>query len=86
MRVKIVQSAISSYPAIKYTTFELLLQACIKEAKGMYLEGEAMTEGPKEEVFACMVKELQQEEKIELKFQMKFRQQLLTVSSIMACP
>ncbi|KAK3559531.1 hypothetical protein QTP86_013707 [Hemibagrus guttatus] len=33
-----------------------------------------------------MVEELQQEDKTELKFPMKFGQQLLTMSSIMACP
>ncbi len=46
-----------------------------------------MAEGPEEEEFVCVVEELQQQEdKIELKFQMKFGQQLLTMSSIMACP
>ncbi len=47
-----------------------------------------MAEGPEEEEFVCVVEELQQqqEDKIELKFQMKFGQQLLTMSSIMACP
>ncbi len=46
-----------------------------------------MAEGPEEEEIVCVVEELQQQEdKIELKFQMKFGQQLLTMSSIMACP
>ncbi len=46
-----------------------------------------MAEGPEEEEFVCVVEELQQQEdKIQLKFQMKFGQQLLTMSSIMACP
>lgn len=46
----------------------------------------AMAEGLEEEEFAYAVEELQQEEKIELKFQMKFGQQLSTMSSIMARP
>ncbi len=46
-----------------------------------------MAERPEEEEFVCVVEKLQQQEdKIELKFQMKFGQQLLTMSSIMACP
>ncbi len=46
-----------------------------------------MAEGPEEEEIVCVVEELQQQEdKIELKFQMKFGQQLLTMSSIMVCP
>lgn len=63
------------------------LQAWIKEAIGTEGDQEAMAEGPEEEEFVCVVEELQQQEdEIELKFQMKFGQQLLTMSSIMACP
>ena len=40
-----------------------------------------MAEGPEEVELVCVVEELQQQEdKIELKFEMKFGQQLLTMS------
>lgn len=82
-----LRSAISPHPSIKDATLCCYLQAWIKEAIGTEGEQQAMAEGSDEEEFVCVVEELQQQEdEIELKFQMKFRQQLLTMSSIMACP